>query len=55
MRTAPELGAIDPAALTSGGYWHHRKRRTPAPESADAGFQDRLVEKLEELTGVALP
>ena len=44
----------DPAALTSGGYWHHRKRRTPAPETVDAGFQDRLIEKLEELTGVAL-
>jgi NAD(P)-dependent dehydrogenase (short-subunit alcohol dehydrogenase family) len=45
----------DPAALTSGWYWHHRKRRTPAAESLDAGFQDRLIEKLTELTGVALP
>jgi NAD(P)-dependent dehydrogenase (short-subunit alcohol dehydrogenase family) len=44
----------DPAALTSGGYWHHRKRRTPAAESLDAGFQGRLIEKLTELTGVAL-
>ena len=44
----------DPAALSSGGYWHHRKRRTPAAETLDAGFQDRLTEKLEELTGVEL-
>jgi len=44
----------DPAALTSGGYWHHRKRQTPAAETLEAGFQDRLVEKLGELTGVAL-
>ncbi|WP_232082418.1 SDR family NAD(P)-dependent oxidoreductase, partial [Arthrobacter sp. SO5] len=23
----------DPASLTSGGYWHHRKLRAPAPEA----------------------
>jgi NAD(P)-dependent dehydrogenase (short-subunit alcohol dehydrogenase family) len=44
----------DPAARSSGGYWHHRKRRTPAAETLDAGFQDRLVERLGELTGVEL-
>ena len=44
----------DPAALTSGGYWHHRKRRAPAAEALDVGFQDRLIEKLAELTGVGL-
>jgi NAD(P)-dependent dehydrogenase (short-subunit alcohol dehydrogenase family) len=44
----------DPAARVSGGYWHHRKRKTPAAETLDAGFQDRLVENLAELTGVAL-
>ena len=44
----------DPAAKTSGGYWHHRKRKTPAAEALDPGFQDRLTEKLAELTGIAL-
>ncbi len=44
----------DPAALTSGGYWHHRALRSPAPDAADVGFQDRLLGKLAELTGVQL-
>ncbi|MFD1212540.1 SDR family NAD(P)-dependent oxidoreductase [Arthrobacter sp. GCM10027362] len=41
----------DPAATASGGYWHHRKRQTPAPEALDPGFQDRLMDRLAELTG----
>jgi NAD(P)-dependent dehydrogenase (short-subunit alcohol dehydrogenase family) len=44
----------DPAATVSGGYWHHRQRQTPAAEVSDPGFQDLLVEKLAELTGVSL-
>lgn len=44
----------DPAALTSGGYWHHRKRHPPAPAALDPGFQDRLLNKLAELTGITL-
>jgi len=44
----------DPAAKTSGGYWHHRKREKPAAEALDADFRERLVEKLKELTGVAV-
>lgn len=44
----------DPAAKTSGGYWHDMRRAAPAREAADEGFQDRLVERLEALTGVAL-
>lgn len=55
-RTQTWLAASrDPAALTSGGYWHHRTRRAPAPEAADPGFQDRLLARLAELTGVRLP
>jgi NAD(P)-dependent dehydrogenase (short-subunit alcohol dehydrogenase family) len=42
----------DPAAKISGGYWHHRKRKTPAVEALDSAFQERLIEKLQELTGV---
>lgn len=44
----------DPAALVSGNYWHHRRRRKPAPEVTDADFQDRLTDKLAELTGITL-
>jgi len=44
----------EPAAKVSGGYWHHRKQRKPHADALDAGFQDRLVAKLAELTGVKL-
>lgn len=42
----------DPAAAVSGGYWYHRKQRKPAPVALDPGFQDRLLNRLAELTGV---
>jgi len=44
----------DPAARTSGGYWYHRKRQKPAAEVQDVAFQDRLMDKLAELTGIRL-
>jgi hypothetical protein len=44
----------DPAAQVSGMYWHHRRPRTPAPEVTDADFQDKLTDKLAELTGITL-
>lgn len=44
----------DPAATVSGGYWYHRQRQSPAAEVSDPGFQDQLVAKLAELTGVSL-
>jgi NAD(P)-dependent dehydrogenase (short-subunit alcohol dehydrogenase family) len=42
----------DPAATASGGYWHHRKRQTPAREALDPAFQDQLLNQLAELTGI---
>ena len=45
----------DPAAMVSGRYWHHLRQEQPASEVTDRGFQDRLISKLDELTGVALP
>jgi len=45
----------DPAAKVSGKYWHHRKQQKPAADALDTAFQDRVVAKLAELTGVALP
>ena len=44
----------DARALTSGGYWYHRRRKAAAPETHDVVFQDRLMDKLAELTGVSL-
>lgn len=44
----------DSAAKVSGGYWNHRKRRKPAADALDPGFQDKLIAKLAELTGVKL-
>lgn len=44
----------DPAATVSGRYWHHRRMQTPAAAVADTGFQERLIEKLAELTGIRL-
>jgi len=45
----------DPAALISGRYWHHLREQEPAGEAMDTGFQDALIDRLRELTGVALP
>lgn len=44
----------DPAATVSGRYWYHRQPQTPAVEVSDPRFQDRLVARLAELTGVTL-
>jgi NAD(P)-dependent dehydrogenase (short-subunit alcohol dehydrogenase family) len=44
----------DPAARVSGGYWHHRKQGKPATEALDPEFQDRVTDKLAELTGISL-
>lgn len=45
----------DPAVMVSGAYWKNLRRERPAREAMDKGFQDKLVARLEELTGVALP
>jgi NAD(P)-dependent dehydrogenase (short-subunit alcohol dehydrogenase family) len=44
-----------PEATTSGGYWYHRRRRSPAPAALDERFQDALVDELSRLTDVRLP
>jgi NAD(P)-dependent dehydrogenase (short-subunit alcohol dehydrogenase family) len=45
----------DPAALVSGRYWHHLQQQQPAREVTDPKFQGQLIDKLADLTGVALP
>jgi NAD(P)-dependent dehydrogenase (short-subunit alcohol dehydrogenase family) len=44
----------DPAAKVSGFHWHHRTQRKPAAEVDDNDFQDQLVDKLSDLTGIRL-
>lgn len=50
------LAASDePAAKSSGGYWHHMQQQRPAIEASNPTFQERLLERLAGLTGIALP
>jgi NAD(P)-dependent dehydrogenase (short-subunit alcohol dehydrogenase family) len=44
----------EPAAKVGGRYWHHGRQQTPAREVADPGFQDQLVIKLTQLSGISL-
>jgi NAD(P)-dependent dehydrogenase (short-subunit alcohol dehydrogenase family) len=44
----------DPEALTTGGYWHHRRRLDPHPAAGDHDFQERLLDALAEHTGTPL-
>jgi hypothetical protein len=38
-----------------GGYWYHRRRRSPAPAALDERFQDALLDELTRLTSLHLP
>lgn len=44
----------DPAARITGGYWYHRQQVRAATEVTDTGFQNQLLDRLAELTGVRL-
>jgi len=44
----------EPAAMVSGRYWHHLRPEQPAAEATDATFQNEMVARLQEFTGVAL-
>jgi NAD(P)-dependent dehydrogenase (short-subunit alcohol dehydrogenase family) len=44
----------DSAARVSGGYWHHREQQQPAADALDPEFQDRLMARLADLTGISL-
>jgi len=44
----------DPEALASGGYWYHQHRQTPHPAANDPQFQDALLARLADHTGVTL-
>ncbi|OSI24881.1 SDR family NAD(P)-dependent oxidoreductase [Bradyrhizobium canariense] len=56
QRTQAWLAVSDePAAKVSGRYWHHMWHEQPASEAVDPEFQDQLVARLGELTGISLP
>lgn len=44
----------DPAVRVSGRYWHHREQQKPAAAALDPEFQERLITRLAELTGLPL-
>jgi NAD(P)-dependent dehydrogenase (short-subunit alcohol dehydrogenase family) len=44
----------EPQARTSGGYWFHQQRLEPLAITADARFQQTLLDRLAEITGIAL-
>jgi NAD(P)-dependent dehydrogenase (short-subunit alcohol dehydrogenase family) len=41
----------EPEARTSGGYWFHKRRRSPHPAVLDVGFQGELLTALARFTG----
>ncbi|MET3989516.1 NAD(P)-dependent dehydrogenase (short-subunit alcohol dehydrogenase family) [Bradyrhizobium sp. S3.9.2] len=45
----------DPAVMVSGRYWHHLRQEQPAGEASDPEFQEHLIARLGEMTGIALP
>ena len=51
LATAPE-SEIEPR---TAGYWFHRATRPPHPAAHDKAFQDALLRKLGEYTGIAFP
>ena len=53
QRTQSWLAAgDDPAARVSGRYWRQQRTEPPARSAADVGYQESLVARLRELTGV---
>jgi NAD(P)-dependent dehydrogenase (short-subunit alcohol dehydrogenase family) len=44
----------EPQALTSGGYWYHRRRQQPHRAVHDEAFQDNLLRTLTEEVGTVL-
>lgn len=45
----------EPEAISSGGYWYHKRRQAPAAAVSDLEFQNALLKELGRLTGVHLP
>jgi NAD(P)-dependent dehydrogenase (short-subunit alcohol dehydrogenase family) len=55
-RTQTWLAVSDhPDATTTGGYWYHQRRQSPAPAALNESFQDALLDELTRLTHLRLP
>lgn len=44
----------DPRARVSGRYWHHMQEEQPVSVALDIAAQDKLLDRLAQLTGVTL-
>ena len=44
----------DEKAMVSGHYWFHKQQVQSAPAVNDQTFQERLIDRLEEMTGETL-
>ncbi len=44
-----------PAVRESGAYWHHLRQRTPDPQVGDTDFQDAILTRFADLTGIPAP
>ncbi|WP_381793117.1 SDR family NAD(P)-dependent oxidoreductase [Streptomyces niveus] len=53
-RTQTWLATHPDVTPHTGGYWHHRQTQEPNPAAQDERFQTRLVQALENRTGVLL-
>lgn len=53
-RTQVRLATDHDVTPGTGGYWHHERTQTPHPASQDEEFQARLIQVLENHTGVPL-
>ncbi|EFL28993.1 FabG protein [Streptomyces himastatinicus ATCC 53653] len=53
-RTQVWLATHPDVAPSTGGYWYHQQTQTPHPAAQDEEFQARLIQTLENHTGVPL-
>lgn len=53
-RTQMWLATHHDVTPSTGGYWYHRQPQTPHPACQDEKFQTRLIDALEQHTGVPL-
>ncbi|MFT3701718.1 MAG: hypothetical protein QM802_05085 [Agriterribacter sp.] len=44
----------EPEALTTGGYFHHKKKTRSHPSADSTDTQELFLAKCEELTGIQL-
>jgi NAD(P)-dependent dehydrogenase (short-subunit alcohol dehydrogenase family) len=56
QRTQSWLAVSDePAALVSGRYWQRLRQEQPASQALNHAYQDELLVRLGEISGIALP